>query len=246
MQIDIDGSTNVDGVPWWRVAGTTRRIAAYLWFNVALGDTFTMAQARRAAEIEHQTQSDRRMRELREQGWVVEGYKDDSSLPMDTYRLVAKGQKLWLGEKLERDVISNKLRRQVFERDGNTCVICGVRTGEEYPDMPGEKARITVGHRVPNQRLGEATMENLQTECSRCNETVRNMLDDPERFEEVIPLLESLDWSMVRELSVWLEDGRRTPFPVDIAYSRIRKLNHVDQERAAAYIRDILLELDEY
>ena len=73
VYVQKDSKLTSDGVPWWTVGGTTKRIAAYLWFNVSEGGTFTMAEVRAAAQIEKQTQSDRRMRELREQGWVVVG-----------------------------------------------------------------------------------------------------------------------------------------------------------------------------
>jgi len=200
-----------DGQLWWQKGGTTKKIASYLWFNVEIGSTFTMADVRKAVGIEEQTQSDRRLRELREQGWVITGYKDDSSLPMNTYRLEKRGQRIWLGEKLDRDVISNRLRREVFNRDHNTCVICGIYAGDEYPDLLGQTARMTVGHRIPNQRLGEATLENLQTECSRCNETIRNLLDNPEIIEDVMPALDELSIEEISELHNWLTAGHRIP-----------------------------------
>lgn len=240
----MDERENQDGVPWWEVGGTTKRIAAYLWFNVRPGDTFTMAEVRRAAKIESQTQSDRRLRELREQGWEIIGYKDDTSLQMNTYRLEKRGQRLWLGEKLERDAISNKVRRQVFERDDNTCRICGIVAGEEYFDTPGVHARMTIGHRVPNQRRGEATIDNLQSECARCNETIRNLLDDPELLEDVMPAIELLTPAQLSQLCSWLDSGHREPSAVDIAYSRIRRLQKPEQLRARQVIHNILRNIE--
>jgi hypothetical protein len=223
--------------PWQGKGGTAKKLSAYLWFNVEEGSTFTMAQVRKAIGIEEQTQSDRRLRELREQGWVIIGYKDDKSLPMNTYRLDQKGQRLWLGEKVERDTISNRLRREIFNRDHNTCVICGIYTGDEYPDLSGTTARMTIGHRIPNQRLGDATFENLQTECSRCNETIRNLLDDPEIVEDVLPHLDTLPIGDLNKLLDWLEIGRRTYSDIEIAYSRIRKLSPEEQIRAINFLR---------
>ncbi len=200
-----------------------------------------MAEVRKAANIEQQTQSDRRMRELREQGWVVAGYKDEKDLPRDTYRLKARGKRLWVGERIERDVISNKLRREVFARDNNTCVICGVVAGEPYPDLPSVKARMTVGHRVPNQRLGTATLDNVQTECARCNETIRNLLDDPETFEALKPLLDTLTQAELKELSKWIADGKRRLSNLDLAYSKYHALNEVGKEQADTYIATLLI-----
>ena len=225
--------------PWLQPMGTVKKLSAYLWFNVDEGQTFTMADTRKALGIEGQTQSDRRLRDLREQGWVIVGYKDDNSLPMNTYRLEKKGQRLWLGEKLERDVVSNRLRREVFDRDHNTCLICGIYAGDEYPDLPGSKARMTIGHRIPNQRLGEATLENLQTECSRCNETIRNLLDNPEIVEDVLPLIDLLPLSEVKTLLSWLELGQRTQNAIDVTYSKIRRLSLNEQARAFDYIKKL-------
>lgn len=238
---DQSESISPSGLPWWQVGGTTKRIAAYLWFNVEVGSLFTMAEVRKAANIEQQTQSDRRMRELREQGWVVAGYKDEKDLPRDTYRLKARGKRLWVGERIERDVISNKLRREVFARDNNTCVICGVVAGEPYPDLPSVKARMTVGHRVPNQRLGTATLDNVQTECARCNETIRNLLDDPETFEALKPLLDTLTQAELKELSKWIADGKRRLSNLDLAYSKYHALNEVGKEQADTYIATLLI-----
>lgn len=239
-----EDSNNKDGVPWWQLGGTARRIAAYLWFNVEVGDTFTMAEVRNAAQVEQQTQSDRRLRELREQGWEIVGYKDDPSLKPNHYRLESKGQRLWLGEKVVRDAISNKLRRMVFDRDNHTCVICGVTAGEPYPDLLSDRARMTVGHRVPNQRLGDASLENLQTECSRCNETVRNLLDDPETLKDVLPFLEALSKDQLLRLHDWLIAGRKMSSDLDIAYARIRRLNKNEQSKTLDFLDELIKELD--
>ncbi|MFQ8870686.1 MAG: HNH endonuclease [Varibaculum timonense] len=238
---DLSESISPSGLPWWQVGGTTKRIAAYLWFNVELDGLFTMAEVRKAAKIEQQTQSDRRMRELREQGWVVTGYKDEKDLPRDSYRLKARGKRLWLGERIERDSISNKLRRQVFARDHNTCVICGVVAGEPYPDLPSVKARMTVGHRIPNQRLGTATLDNVQTECARCNETIRNLLEDPETFDSLKPLLDALSQDELRELNSWISDGKRRLSNLDLAYSKYHALNELGREQANAYIAALVI-----
>ena len=230
------GPLSPSGLPWWQVGGATKRIAAYLWFNVEIGGVFTMAEVRQAAGIERQTQSDRRLRELREQEWVILGYKDEMSLPMDSYRLKKCGKRWWRGERVERDTISNRLRREVFARDHNMCVVCGVIAGDSYPDMPSETARMTVGHRIPNQRHGAATLDNLQTECARCNESIRNLLDDPETFQSLKPLLLSLSQTELKELSCWIAEGRRKFTDLDLLYSKYRVLNETEKEKVRAFV----------
>jgi hypothetical protein len=57
----------------------------------------------------------------------------------------------------ERPRISEKLRRQVYERDGWKCRLCG------SPD------NLQVDHVVPHNRGGQTKLENLQTLCGGCN-----------------------------------------------------------------------------
>lgn len=57
----------------------------------------------------------------------------------------------------EKVAIPNDLRWAVFERDNFTCKICGARK------------HLHCDHIHPESKGGEATMENLQTLCSRCN-----------------------------------------------------------------------------
>ena len=50
------------------------------------------------------------------------------------------------------------LRQLVFERDGWTCVYCGMRSGT-----------LTCDHVVPVSRGGSSTLDNLVTACLACN-----------------------------------------------------------------------------
>lgn len=234
---------NPDGIVWWKIGGATRRIAAYLWHNVPVGSTFTLAQVREATGTELQTQSDRRLRELREQGWRIVGYKDDPTLETHCYRLEICGNRVWLGEKNERDYVSAKIRRQVFFRDSNTCVICGVSAGESYPDRPELRARMTIGHRIPNQRLGEATLENLQTECARCNEAIRDLLDDPLAFEDVKNDIAALTSRELLTLQQWVTDGKRNFTNMEMLFSQIRYMSSNERNKVELFIQALV---DEY
>ena len=53
--------------------------------------------------------------------------------------------------------ISEKLRQQVFERDGFCCVECG------------SKKRLSADHIIPERHGGETEIDNLQTLCKPCN-----------------------------------------------------------------------------
>lgn len=53
--------------------------------------------------------------------------------------------------------IPNSLRKQVFERDGYRCILCG-----DHHDLEAD-------HKYPESLGGEATLENMQTLCKPCN-----------------------------------------------------------------------------
>ena len=94
-----------------------------------------------------QTYYDRRIRELRESGWQIE-------TKGTTYQLTSR-------EKLpgkEREYLSAKQRRQVRERDKDICQICG--TADPH---------LQFDHKVPQERLGETEVSNMQLLCRTCN-----------------------------------------------------------------------------
>jgi len=94
-----------------------------------------------------QTYYDRRIRELRESGWQIE-------TKGTTYQLTSR-------EKLpgkEREYLSAEQRRQVRERDKDICQICG--TADPH---------LQFDHKVPQERLGETEVSNMQLLCRTCN-----------------------------------------------------------------------------
>jgi len=57
-----------------------------------------------------------------------------------------------------RTRITADLRRQVLERDGNTCRYCGRRS-----------SHLSIDHVYPVARGGETTLDNLVAACDQCN-----------------------------------------------------------------------------
>lgn len=241
-----------DGIPVWKLKtypgkkqrfGGTSKLAAYLYFNVNVGDTFRIADLRRELSDDEGVYSasalERRWRSLKEQGWRYASYKDERGLPMDTYRLLAKGNRVWLGERSKRDLPSSTVRRAVFERDLNRCVICGIGRGEPYDDDPDSHARLTLGHRTAGARLGDASLDNLQTECSRCNEPVGDSPPNPEVFDEVMAVVSKLGSNDKITLIEWIESGRRHRNKLDHAFDRVRRLSGSERKQ----ILDRLIEL---
>jgi hypothetical protein len=62
------------------------------------------------------------------------------------------------------DAVRPKVRLAVLKRDNYRCVKCGASPNDD------KSIRLEVDHIVPGSRGGLATMENLQTLCSSCNQ----------------------------------------------------------------------------
>jgi 5-methylcytosine-specific restriction endonuclease McrA len=242
-----------NGVEWWKLEkhiGTNRpfgaelRLAAWLWFNADAGDTFTMKQLRVAlgdgVVPNDAEQLNRRLRALRPDEWEITSYKDDRSLPPDTYRLQAKGLRIWEVKRTPKNTISQRTKRIVYDRDGSRCQVCGVGDGESYPGEPGTAARLTVGHRIPKERGGSDDIDNLRTECARCNEPMRHEAPDPETFREVLAEVRTLKTEELRSLLHWLQAGERTRSKLDKAYDRARKLSDNERTQMISAVSGIL------
>src|SRR5437660_369339 len=82
-------------VPDWRTSGSGARVRVALWLfsEVGASGTFTKADLREA--FPGVEQIDRRMRDLRPEGWVITTYQEDRSLDVDELRLVEVGGAVW-------------------------------------------------------------------------------------------------------------------------------------------------------
>ena len=163
------------GLPDWRslTAGTKVRVALWLASEVGEGGTFRMQDLRAAMPgIE---QVDRRMRDLRPAGWVLETYRENPRLRSDELRLLRIGDAVWEPTyRSRRRTVPNRLRLQVMERDGFRCVRCGAGAGETYPDDESQRARLTVRAIGVLPRDGSWTAGDLVTECRRCSDAGRS------------------------------------------------------------------------
>lgn len=239
--VDPDSPT-IDGIEVWKSPrlGGQKRAAAYLWFNKDEGDTFTMSEIRAAIGTNGTPDTtehlNRRVRELRKHGWAFPSSQDDRELDTDDYQLTAKGMRVWAGERNTAASVSNRLRRIVFERDGNRCVLCGVESNGPYPGEPDSKAQMTVGHLHPQAREGKATKENLRTECSRCNEPVRDELRNADTLEELLAALPRRRADR-QQLKAWIELGYMTRSPLIELWDRIRVMPQETRDAVAASLR---------
>lgn len=196
----------------WRSSPAGARIRAAMWLaaEVGEGNTFTKADLRAAFPAIEQV--DRRMRDLRPEGWVIATYREDASLEPDELRLVRIGGRVWeRGYKSRaKAALSDKHRNAVFAADGYACIVCGIAGGEAYGDDPLRKARLLAA---------QASDGGFRTYCERCH---RGSGDDASDEQGLREELRALDNSEKTELLNWIRLGRRSR--LDELWGRYRRL----------------------
>src|SRR5262245_39376762 len=87
--------TGMSSMPDWRTfdGGATKRAALWLASEVGEGGVFTKGQLRDA--FPGVTQIDRRVRDLRREGWIINTRREDVMLELDEQRLVHIGGHVW-------------------------------------------------------------------------------------------------------------------------------------------------------
>lgn len=137
------------------------RIRQYLLNNV--GRIVTKEELRAAAG--NPTEWARRVRELRqEEGFQILSHIDREDLRPGQYVLVSP-------EPLPSAprTLTARLRRQILERDGGTCQMCGSAAGEPSGCAPGRRCRLQVDHIIPLNQGGSDSPENLRAVCAEFN-----------------------------------------------------------------------------
>ncbi len=205
-------------VPDWRTCTAGARIRAALWLHseVGVGSTFTKADLR--AAFPGVEQIDRRMRDLRPEGWIITTYREDPSLDSDELRLVAEGGAVWeRGYRSRRDgQPTDQDRQAAFIADNYACVYCGIAGGEAYPDDELRNARLS----AVRVRPGTSDDVALLTLCDRCRvAVVRDVVED-----HLLDEIANLDPGERRRLLEWIERGERTWTSAERLWSRFRRL----------------------
>ena len=216
-------------------AASEAAVRAWLRDVVGVGNTFTLQDLRKVVT---DTQADRRMRALRQAiptPWIIHSSQSDRTLPVDTYRLDQIG-----GDKLPPRP-SARVRREVFEDADRRCQICGVGSGEEYGDYPGELARLQLGHWVPPAQGGSWTARgNLRSECHRCNGGVRNRQGAITTTASVITRLQPMPRAKRSELLRWLEQNQRDVSDGEKLFYETRQLPPVGQKQVTDELRRLV------
>ena len=178
-------------------------------------------------------QADRRMRDLRSMGWVIDNYKVNPTLSPNQYLLRTIGTRVDQGEKpvTQRKTITGAKRRRIFQRDGYVCQSCFTAGGEEFADAPGRKATLTIGHIVPFKRGGTDDDDNLRTECQRCNDEARDNSEDPPNVEEVLAELSRGSRKEKRHVYLWMQANRRNITDQERIFMKWRRLPVDQRER---------------
>ncbi|MFD8886993.1 hypothetical protein ACFV0H_31510 [Streptomyces erythrochromogenes] len=201
--------------------GTMVRGALWLVQEIREGNTFTKEQIRVA--FPRIAQADRRIRDLREFGWVIHPSTEDGSLAAEQLRFVKAGVPVWdpvARGAAKRKKLSAKEVREAMERDDFMCTVCGITGAEPYADDIDETAVLLVSRREVTLPGGDR--ETLPvTECKRCRAGGDGSPVDTARLIEEIGGLGEAD----RErLLRWVGQGKRDTVALERAWSAYRRL----------------------
>ena len=149
--------------------GSKVKIRQFLLANI--GRVISSRELQKAAD--GAVQYSRRLRELREQeGWQILTHNDSTDLKPGQYLLKEKPPEK-AAVAFER-TISAKLRAEVLDRNGFTCVMCGLTPGDIDP-ATGRKVRLHIGHIKDKSLGGKEELSNLRALCSTCNQGAKNI-----------------------------------------------------------------------
>jgi 5-methylcytosine-specific restriction endonuclease McrA len=200
------------------------RVAGFI-ASVGTNNMFTKMDLLEA--VSGVAQADRRMRDLREMGWIIENYKTNPQLRPEQYLVRKIGTRIDLGERRPSTVrksITGPKRLRVLERDGHTCQICGITAAMNYVDEPDRQAVMTVGHIVSLTHGGTDDEDNLRTECTRCA-TASPGNDKNLPTHQLISLTQDTGNLEEKErLFSWMAVGRRTIDATEMAFNEWARL----------------------
>lgn len=213
-------------LPAWNApelkAGTMVRGALWLVQVIGEGNTYTKAQLRDA--FPGVSQADRRIRDLRDYGWVLRTNSEDATLTAEDQRFVKAGVPVWdpaaRRAAAPQKTVSSKEKQAIMARDHYMCTVCGISGGEEYIDDSNQTAVLAVTRRettLPGGR--EETL--LVTECKRCRAGSEGL---PAQADEALAAIKALDPGDQRRVMRWIERGRRGSTPLDRAWNTYRRL----------------------
>jgi hypothetical protein len=208
-------------IPDWKTSKAGARIRAALWLVTEIGEggIFTKSQLREA--FPHVEQVDRRMRDLRPEGWSILTVAEDVTLAPDELRLARVGGHVWEPgyQSRAKGVLTAKERQEVFRADGYQCILCGTAGGESYADDPSSTAKLTVS------RLSDDGSSAARTLCDRC----RAGKPPAPRVADLRESIEALTPEDRRTLAHWLKRDARERSQLEDLWAAVRALPASDR-----------------
>ncbi|MEU1503710.1 HNH endonuclease [Kitasatospora sp. NPDC005748] len=219
-----------------RGLGTKKRVALWLSREVGEGNVFSTAQLREA--FPGVAQVDRRIRDLRNDGWVLDTNRSDPSLHVNEMRFVAAGLPVWESAgRLPRR--GSEMRDEVLKRDGFACTHCGLSAAEAPSSAPVE-VMLEVAHITSLADGGGVGVENMITLCANCH----RLLDSAESLaaDAVLQRVDDLSAAERSLLLAWMVLDQRPFSPVERVWATYRRLQPAEREavarRVAETVRD--------
>ncbi|MGW3122045.1 hypothetical protein ACWDBW_33730 [Streptomyces sp. NPDC001107] len=203
-------------------AGTMVRGALWLVQVVGEGNTFNKERIREA--FPGVSQADRRIRDLRDYGWVMLTNAEDATLTSEDQRFEKAGVPVWdpvaRRAAAPQKAVSSKEKQAAMARDHYMCTVCGISGGESYHDDSNQTAVLSATRRKTIMPDGsEETL--LVTECKRCRSGSDGGIA---RADEALAEIRGLGPEEQRRLLRWMERGRRGTTPLDRAWNAYRRL----------------------
>lgn len=210
--------------------------ALWLAQEVGVGGIFTKSALRDVFPTIGQI--DRRVRDLRDYGWVLHSSAEDATLRQDEQRLVKVGVPVWdpvaRRAASPQKAISAKARAAILARDDYMCTTCGVSAGDTYFEGGHHTATIGVVRRKTKLPNGEVR-ELLITQCRRCSS---GLAGTQVSTDEVVRRVAELEPNDRKVLVSWMKLGRRRATPLDQAWGAYRRLPAEAREVIESLVRN--------
>jgi hypothetical protein len=226
-------------LPSWRNEKLGSMVRGALWLESEVGEGNTFTKARLRADFPNLSQIDRRLRDLRNYGWMIHTSRDDPTLEQQEQRYVAKGAEVWIPGQAKtpkhKSSITAAQRAKVMRGDNFLCRSCGIASGEEYGDGV-EQSQLNVARRKVVLPGGEIDYQ-MVTECRRCG--AGGGADREVDLEAMLELVEALAPMERRIFAGWIAADQRSLSPIDKVWGIYRTLPEQSRAAVAEALKDM-------